>query len=240
MPHDPRPKLSDFTAPRFTASNLDRFLARAAVLRGLKQALPHFSGTLLDVGCGYMPYKAVVLNPPSRATAYIGLDMPPSETYNNSPDVVWNGREIPLPDNAVDCAMATEVLEHCPEPESVLREVARVLKPGGPLFFSVPFLWPIHDAPHDEYRYTPFSLRRHFENAGYQQVEIAPTGGWDASLAQMLGLWVRRRPMLRINRNVLSLLAKPLVWLLARMDKLPSLDAATMITGLSGTARKRG
>ena len=74
---------------------------------------------------------------------------------------------IELEDESVDCVLLTEVLEHCPEPRIVLAEVYRVLRRPGLVFMTVPFLWPLHEVPFDEVRYTPFCLRRHFEQAGF-------------------------------------------------------------------------
>ncbi len=56
---------------------------------------------------------------------------------------------MPFEDNVFDCAMATEVLEHCAYPEVTLFEVSRVLKKDGLFFFTVPFVWPLHDCPFD-------------------------------------------------------------------------------------------
>ena len=53
-------------------------------------------------------------------------------------------------------------------------------------------LWPLHDVPYDECRYTPFAIKRHLRNAGFEQFRLKPLGGWDASLAQMIGLWILR------------------------------------------------
>jgi len=194
-----------------------------------------------------MPYKSIVLAPPSRATTYIGLDLDPgilanvhgTPIYNSCPDLIWGGRKIPLPDNSVNVAMATEVLEHAPTPETILQEVWRVLVPGGLFFLTVPFLWPLHDVPHDEFRYTPFALTRLLSRAGFVDVSLKPTGGWDVSLAQMIGLWVRRRPMSPQWRRITSVVVQPVMWWLQARDRIPQLDQGTpMIAGLAGTAIK--
>ncbi|RYE28070.1 MAG: class I SAM-dependent methyltransferase, partial [Sphingobacteriales bacterium] len=141
--------------------------------------------------------------------------------------------------NTVDCVMATEVLEHCFEPQQILGEIFRVLKPGGKFFFTVPFLWPLHEVPYDAYRYTPFSLDKLFREAGFNQNEIKALGGWDASLAQMMGLWVRRRPLAGFKRTLLSKLALIGVkYLLSKDERPQDLNGTHMITGLTGIAVK--
>jgi len=210
-------------------------------LRALKDALGNFSGSLLDIGCGHQPYRKLVLSAPSKATKYIGLDL--AENIYQQPDLVWDGRQVPLPDASVDSCLLTEVLEHCPDPEGVLREVARVLRPGGFMFLTVPFIWPIHTVPNDQFRYTPFALRRILENAGFSYPAIEATGGRHAVLALTLGLWVRRRALTSrvhvVTRAVLSFLLWPVIWLLLKMDRRPDrFEESTMIVGLSAKVFK--
>jgi SAM-dependent methyltransferase len=228
-----------FLDPRCSAGTLDLFVARRSILEALRRQLPRFTGTVLDVGCGVMPYQPLFSTPLSRVSTYIGLDLPNSG-YPQVPGLLWDGQRIPLREASVDGAIATELFEHCSDPGLVMREVQRVLKPGGILFFSVPFLWPLHCVPHDEYRYTPFALERLLRSAGYTEVELTALGGWDASLAQMIGLWVRRRPMVERRRRILAALALPFVRLLAGRDQLPRVfDEGCMITGIAGVALKR-
>ena len=128
-----------------------------------------FEGELLDIGCGKMPYKKYILEH-SRVTNYVGLDIEQALVYDAKlkPDHTWDGKIMPFENESFNCTFGTEVLEHCPEPEIVLKEVHRVLKPNGIFFFTVPFLWNLHEVPHDEYRYTPFSLERHLKNSGFK------------------------------------------------------------------------
>ncbi len=235
----------EFLDPQLSPNNLDRYVIRSSILKALKLSLPSLRGKLLDVGCGRMPYKSLLLSENSNVSQYISLDLEASTHAKHSrPDLLWDGKVIPLEAETVDCAMATEVFEHCPNPEHTMREICRVLKPGGVLFFTVPFLWNLHEVPYDEYRYTPFSMRRHLTQAGFGEVEIEATGGWDAALAQMLGLWVRRRlqgrsAKVRLVRGTLSRLLLPIIWLLAKRDRAPQkFTEGVMITGLRGLAKK--
>ena len=227
----------EFLNPLYTPTTLDLAGVRRSILDALKAELPRFRGTVLDIGSGYSPYKSLLLSNPSRATRYIGLDL--KDNLYQRPDLQWDGRQLPLLTGSIDAAVATEVFEHLPDVERVMAECVRVLKPGGLLFFTVPFLWPLHTVPYDEYRYTPFSLERHLRNAGFVDIHIKASGGWDASLAQMIGLWVRRRPMSARKRALLSRIALPLVRYLSRSDKpVQAFHESLMLTGLWGTARK--
>jgi len=227
----------EFLDPICCATNLDSFGLRKAILESVRDQLANFSGTLLDIGCGNMPYKTLLFAPPSRVQNYIGLDLHGSIP---KPDLEWDGQTIPLPDDSVDHCLATEVLEHVPDPEKVLREAWRVLKPVGRILFTAPFLWPLHCIPNDHCRYTPFSLERHLSRAGFEQIQLKSLGGWDASLAQMIGLWTMHRPMSSLKRTILSRAALPAVRYLMQRDQPPSVfkEGLYMITGISGTALK--
>jgi len=221
--------------------NLDRYQIRTSILDALNRVMPQLKGKLLDIGCGKMPYRAYILDC-TDVSQYTGMDIDNSLTYDRdiSPDVRWDGITMPFQNDCFDSAIATEVLEHCPDPEMVLKEIYRVLKPGGIFFFTVPFLWNLHEVPHDEYRYTPFSLERHLHNSGFRDIDLYPMGGWHASMAQMLGLWVRRSPMRPISRKILSFFIRPCITFLIRKDKLlkTRFTEGQMITGIYGWAKK--
>jgi SAM-dependent methyltransferase len=230
---------NEFLDPPCSPYFLDSYHVRHSILMALKNVAPLLSGTVLDIGCGQMPYKSLILSAPSRADRYLGLDLPPGKQYHYAPDLPWDGRTIPLPDSSIDCAVTTEVLEHCPEPNLVLAEVSRVLKPNGLFFATVPFLWPLHDVAYDEYRYTPFCLERILAIAGFFEIQIRAFGGWDASLAQMLGLWVCRRPMSEIKRRIIRRSVVPLYrWLISHDSPPKSFMVSEMITGFAITAKK--
>lgn len=224
-----------FLRPAFRPGSLDNVISRRAILRFLEAQLPTLRGTVLDVGCGHQPYKPLLTAAPG-VDRYIGLDLPP--TRYQRPDVVWDGTAMPIRTGTVDVALATELLEHVPDPRPLLEEVRRVLRPGGRLLLTVPFLWPLHDVPDDELRYTPFRLERVLRDSGFGEVDLRAMGGWDASLGQLLALWARRRPMGRL-RTPLSWAVTPVVAALARRDRPPArFTESTMVTGIAGHAVK--
>jgi SAM-dependent methyltransferase len=233
--------MNDFTEIQLNDDTIDTFYVRTCILKSITNNLSQFNGRLLDIGCGKMPYKTFILEN-SKVESYTGLDVETALVYDSAvpPDFTWNGIKMPFEDESFECAFGTEVLEHCPNPEIVLKEVYRILKPGGVFFFTVPFLLSFHEVPHDEYRYTPFSLERHFRNSGFIDVDIKATGGWHASMAQMLGLWIKRSPLPKRKRKWLMRLIKPVMRYLFRIDSHTNIQfkEGQMITGLTGIIKK--
>lgn len=105
----------------------------------------------LDLGCKNSPYKNLF---PNR----VGLDVENGEGV----DVVGDAHQLPFTDNKFECILCTEVLEHLHTPILAIREMERVLKPGGKLILTTRFNFPIHDAPHDYFRFTKYGLRHLF------------------------------------------------------------------------------
>ncbi len=224
----------------FTLNNMDIYFSRNAVTNALRNKIPLFKGTFLDVGCGKMPYKTLVTSH-RKVTQYIGLDLESAYDYGGEKaDIFWTPEgKIPLENNTINAAMATEVLEHCPDPQAIVDEIHRVLEKDGIFFLTVPFIWNLHEVPYDEHRYTPFALQRILQNAGFQDIEIKAHGGWNASLALMLGLWCRRYWKNNILKFGFSFCLFPIIWLLYKTDKAPfPFKESDMITGLYAIAKK--
>jgi SAM-dependent methyltransferase len=217
---------------------------RRSILKALMSNAALFRGRVLDVGCGRKPYRDTVVNFPA-VTDYTGLDISSAIIYTPEvkPDYVWDGKRMPFDNGQFDTVMATEVLEHCPCPEETLAEIHRVLKPEGTFFFTVPFLFPTHEIPHDEYRFTPFSLKRYLEAAGFREIRVEAMGGWRASMGQMIGLFIELSPSLGALETMARKLAKP--FLLVLMQHLYKRDVrpnvfceGAMCTGFTGVGLK--
>ena len=171
------------------------------------------SGRLLDVGSGHMPYKPEIMAN-SGVTEYIGMDLENSEFYDVvKPDIYWDGYAIPLEDKTIDTVLLTEVLEHCPEPAKVLAEIFRVLKPGGKLVFSVPFIWYLHESPYDFYRYTPYAIERLFKTAGFGFDILETYGDSDLAFLHSYLIWLKRGKLPKPVRFIIYLLTLPFILL---------------------------
>lgn len=230
----------DFSPKKLTFTNVDRFYIKKSIYQFLVSKFSLFGGRLLDIGCGEMPYKEVILTN-THVVNYVGLDIYEAIEYKAGvkPDYFWDGVTMPFENESFDCAFATEVLEHCPDPKITLNEIHRVLKPNAPFIFTVPFLWPTHESPNDYYRYTPFAMEKLLKEAGFSRIEVEVLGGWDASLAQMIGLWIKRRGISKPKQRILYTFLKYFILVLYRIDhKRNALSDQNMFTGLGVTAWK--
>lgn len=223
--------INNFINIKFNYNNLNIYFVRTSIFSAIRDNLDYFKGKLVDIGCGKMPYKKYILEN-SKVSAYIGVDIENAIIYDKDikPDLVWNGINLPVESNSCDFVLATEILEHCPHPEIIFKESYRILKDGGIMFITTPFIFPLHESPHDEYRYTPYSLQRLALKHGFKKNEIYSLGGINASLAQILSFY---------ENKYLRLLVMPIVWILIKIDRKPKIfkDNA-FFTGLYGIITK--
>jgi len=214
--------MKNFQEIKFGISTLDRFHIRNAIYQFVVKHFDQFSGKLIDIGCGKMPYRDLVIKN-AQLDSYDGVDLEGHFVYDDKikPDFYWDGKELPMNENSYQTAFLFEVLEHCPDPKIVIKEAHRVLDSNGKLFFTVPNIWPLHEAPYDMYRYTPYSLKLLMKEVGFSKVEIFHGGGWNASLGQTLGLYLRRKPMNKYLRHIISIVCAPIIFLLYKFDRVP-------------------
>jgi SAM-dependent methyltransferase len=153
----------------------------------IENAVNNFSKTLpdgskiLDLGCGLKPYQTYFKN-----MQYVGIDVEESGRNKDDKltDVQFDGISIPFNDAEFDACICTEVLEHAVDPDALLMEVNRVLKNGGSLLITVPFMWGLHELPYDFRRYTLFGLSKAVAKCGFSvELEERLTAGSNAILA---------------------------------------------------------
>jgi SAM-dependent methyltransferase len=108
-------------------------------------------------------------------------------TLDTEPDVCFNALEgFPLRSSTFDAVLMLNVLEHLTDGRSTLREIHRILRPGGVLILAVPFLYHVHAAPDDFHRFTASALRQLCLDSGFKTVQIDEhgTGSFLAGFSQ--------------------------------------------------------
>lgn len=178
-------------------------------VRFLRPRLSELSGSVLDVGCGEMPFRGFL----PAGTTYQGLDVEDAAEFgmNRHPDITFfDGGVIPYPANSWDAVLCTEVLEHVADPELLVAEMKRVLRPGGILLITVPFAARVHHAPHDYRRFTKFGLEKLL--SGFASVEIVERGNDYGVIANKMVVLNAR--LLASREKIKLLYAVPLCGLL--------------------------
>ncbi len=170
-------------------------------------------GQVVDLGCGASQYKEDILQ---LAENYIGVDWENGRHDQSHVDVFANLCEtLPFDDAFADTIVSFQVMEHLPEPSIFLSEAYRILKSGGGIFITVPFMWHVHEAPHDYYRYTRYGLEYLFQKAGFANIRVLEnTGFWQ--------MWILKFNYYtaRLSPGLLRYLWAPFWWLGQRMAQL--------------------
>jgi SAM-dependent methyltransferase len=152
---------------KLTRITLDRFIERHASTR-----------RTLDIGAQNGPYAALF---PRR----VALDV----QRGAGVQIIGDAQLLGIRDASFETVLCTEVLEHLPEPQRAIDEMFRVLVPGGQLLLTTRFLFPIHDAPHDYFRFTKYGLRHLLRRFEILEVEEETDAvGAIAVLLQRLGM----------------------------------------------------
>ncbi len=147
------------------------------------------------------------------------------------PQVAADVQDLPFRDASFDAVKATEILEHVPDVMRALGECRRVLRRGGSLVITVPFLERIHGDPDDYGRYTGSMWSRLLAQAGLTPVRIEVQGGYFTHLAALLRFLVLRTPR---PLRWAGYLGFPVLDLMARLDAAPRVRRSEFATFVGG------
>jgi len=169
---------------------------RVILDRQIEEASKWFKGTVLDLGSAESPYAPLVgrrISMDIRRFPGVGI--------------LGDAGNLPFRDSCLSGVLCTELLEHVLRPDRVVSEIHRVLRPGGVLVVTVPFLYPFHRDPVDFHRFTEDGLRALLHD--FDVLRILPQG----KIFTLLGLMVH----VEAETYRLPLLLKLCVWLMAHV-----------------------
>jgi SAM-dependent methyltransferase len=179
-------------------------LQLGTIVKRLRPALAQVTGRVLDVGAGQSPWRAWL----PATTSYQGIDVGYANEFgmdSNRTDIVYyDGRGMPFGDATFDCVLCIEVLEHSEDPQLLISEIARVIKPAGTVLLTVPWSARLHHLPHDYHRFTRVRLQDLFTQNGFGGIEIHERGNDIGAIANKLTVLTIRllRPPSSLRRAV--------------------------------------
>ena len=165
----------------------------------------------------------------AQARLHISLDV---ETRAR-PRVVGDAQRLPFPSECFDVVIANNVIEHLEDPQLGTAEILRVVRPSGLVLFTVPFLYPVHEAPHDFTRFTVYGLQRLFRD--FSSIEVHSRGGWFSTVAQLVFLATRGADRWGLGVPLRAVLY-PFLWVFVQLDRWDRSEAFTRV--YYGTLRR--
>lgn len=155
-------------------------LERETIRQALADAAPFFHGHVLDLGCGDQPYAPLVRR---QGATYTGIDI--AATQVPTPDVCADSLSLPFKSSSFDVVLSARVIEHVRDPFRLFAEVRRVLRPGGHLVMTAPQVWPLHEEPHDYFRFTRYGLEMLAARNGLRVLILRERGNGILALGQL-------------------------------------------------------
>ncbi|MDB5377244.1 MAG: Methyltransferase domain protein [Rubritepida sp.] len=204
---------------------------------GLRRLYRRFATSLSEApvpGVGFQPMDMILAECPEAEVLIIGSGERQQEggriTYTDvalakNVACVCDAHDLPFADASFDAVFAESVLEHVCDPQRVVAEMTRVLKPGGFVFAVTPFLQPVHMGAYDFTRFTYLGHRRLFRFFDDLRSGMVGGPGYSAihlTRHMLTALTDRHRP-----RSALRFLALLLTYPLRYLDPLLSRTEAS-------------
>lgn len=145
----------------------------------LSRILSELSGKAVDLGGGssgsylrFIPERLTLVR-----TDYQGEGLDAFVDISNA---------LPFSHDSFDAVLLLNALYVVPDPQAVLREIMRILKPGGKLILSTPYLMAEMREPHDYYRFTSEWLEETLNGIGFENLEIIAIGERFTTIANLI------------------------------------------------------
>lgn len=148
--------LKQFAPFRYLARRLNTQITRERIDDFLE--IHQTTDLTLDVGAASRRYRNFFPNTIAGDIAYDYVISDDVTVRYATIDVQYDAHHMPFSDACVSTVLCTEVLEHCVNPQQVIKELHRVLRPGGKLILTTRYAFPLHEVPHDYFRFTRYGL----------------------------------------------------------------------------------
>ncbi|OGD63375.1 hypothetical protein A2160_02735 [Candidatus Beckwithbacteria bacterium RBG_13_42_9] len=190
--------LSEKLTDKITRNELRSFLVPLAT-----------KNLILEIGAKDKPYRDLFPNS-------VALDIDKSPQI----DVMADAQSLPFQPGSFSVILCTEVLEHCHSPQRLIDECYRVLKKDGKLILTTRFIFPIHDAPNDFFRFTKYGLKylcRDFSKSKIKaEVGTLSTIGVLLQRLAFQCVWVTKIPVINVSLHILAKMLPPFSRLIKR------------------------
>jgi SAM-dependent methyltransferase len=188
------------------ASRVSASLSLAACREALGE---HARGHFADLGCGKVPFYGLYRDSVDEVTC---IDWPGSAHGSEHVDVFADlNLATSIPAASFDTIFSSSVLEHIWKHDMFWDEMARMLRPGGKIILSVPFIYWLHEEPHDYFRWTRHALVKACEERDLAVVSLKPYGGGPDVLLDLL-----LRSVAGFSMSLAALIAPAAEWLANR------------------------
>ncbi len=143
--------------------------------------------------------------------------------------IVADIHNIPLKDNTIDCLFCTGTLEHVQNPETVIKEILRVLKKEGIVYIDVPFMQCYHPDPVDYWRFTIKGIELICTRNGFTKIETGVDIGSASSVTWVLMAFSNTIFSNRIVNGIFSTIFSILVLPIKYLDKYTIMGEKSII-----------
>ena len=200
--------------------NSHNWLVHKIIWNNLAEVVPKYAkGRLLDIGCANKPYENLTR---SIVDEHIGLEHVNSQHPLSKADIIADAYDTNQLNDSFDTILSTSVLEHLERPQEAIKEMYRILKPGGHVILTSPLFWHLHEEPQDFFRFTKYGLSHMFAEAGFQILEIRALSGFLVTFSQEFVYFINPIKRTKLLAPIITLVQwtiQKIVYLFNKYDK---------------------
>ena len=159
------------------------YFARRNIANKINKYSNLITGKCMDFGCGSKPYEKLF-----ETDEYYGVEIESDSKINGI--TYYDGKHLPFENDYFDSIVSFQVFEHVINLDEIVVELNRVLKKGGYMLISVPFLWAEHLKPYDYRRFSSFGIQEYLKKNGFEIIAYEKCGNFIEAIFQMKNVFI--------------------------------------------------